>query len=212
MRDRKHQATKAGVALVLIMGGLVGCSSPDPGGMGGTRRAAPIQDVDGPEWLAKPGIAFSGERHVFYGVGNMDGIQNSALRRRSAEAAARRALSETFKVYIAALNKQYLAETTAGDMERVSLEQHVEDVMKQVTDATLVGSRIIEIWEHPQRNETYALARLDLKEFLEVMQQYGSALGQYKELDAQVREFVRKNARNAHEELNRELEKQAQKP
>ena len=208
MRDRKNRVTKLGVALVLILGGFSGCISSDQVDMGGTRRAKPIQDVGGPEWITKGGVAFNGEKHVFYGVGNAAGIQNPALRRRSAEAAARRFLAENFQVYVAALNKQYLAETTAGDMERSSVEQHVEDVMKQVTDATLVGTQIIDYWEHPDRNESYALVRLDLEEFLEAMQKYGSATGQFKDLDATMREFVRKNARKAHEELNKELKKQ----
>ena len=208
MSDRNNRVTMVGVTLILIVGILSGCSSPPsgPGGMGGTREAVPIQDV-GPEWITKGGAGLSGERHVFYGVGNAAGIQNPSLRRRSAEAAARRALAENFQVYIAALNKQYLAETTAGDMERTSVEQHIEDVMKQVTDTTLVGSRIIDYWEHPNRNEAYAYSRLDLEEFLEAMQRYGAATGQLKELDARIKEFVRENATKAHEELNRELKK-----
>lgn len=211
MRDRNKRVIKVGVALVLIMGGLSGCQSipSDRAEMGGTRRAEPIQNVAGvPQWVTKPGAAFSGERQVFYGVGNAASLQNPSLRRRSAEAAARRSLAETFQVYVAALNKQYMAETTAGDMESASVEQHVEDVMKQVTGATLVGSRILEYWENPTRNEAYALARLDLDEFLEAMKRYGAATGQFKELDAKMREFVRKNARKTHEELNKELEKQ----
>ena len=206
MRDQNNRVTKPGVALLLILGVLSGCAS-DPGEMGGTRRAEPIQDVGGPEWLTKGGAAFSGEKHVFYGVGNAAGIQNPALRRRSAEVTARRAVAESFQVYVAGLNKQYLAETTAGDMERASVEQHVEDVMKQVTDATLVGTKIIDYWEHPDRNEAYALVRLDLDEFLEAMQKYGAATGEFKELDETMREFIRKNARKAHEELNKELAK-----
>ena len=209
MSDRTHRVANVGLALVLILGGLSGCSStsPDPEKMGGTRRAKPIQDAGGPEWITKGGAAFNGEKHVFYGVGNAAGIQNAALRRRSAEAAARRFLAENFQVYVAALNKQYLAETTAGDMQRASVEQHIEDVMKQVTDATLVGTQIIEYWEHPKRNEAYALVRLDLEEFLEAMQKYGSATDQFKELDDTMREFIRKNAGKAHEELNKELKK-----
>ncbi len=49
--------------------------------------------------------------------------------------------------------------------------------------------------------------RLDLEQFLDTMKSYGSATGQFKELDAQMREFVRKNAAKAHEELNKELKK-----
>lgn len=211
MSDRTHRVTTLGVALVLVMGGLAGCESvPDPEEMGGTRRAEPIQDAGGPEWITQPGAALNGEKHVFYGVGNAAGIQNPALRRKTAEAAGRRALAENFQVYVAGLNKQYLAETTAGDMERASVEQHVEDVMKQVTDATLVGTRVMEYWERPDQNDAYALVRLDLDEFLEAMEKYGAATNEFKELDASMREFIRENARKAHEELNKELERQSE--
>lgn len=210
MRERKTRATRVGVLLVLTMGGLFGCStmSSDQDGLGGTRGAEAIQNVGGPEWLSNVGSAFSGEGRVFYGVGNTAGVRNSSMRRRSAEAAARRDIAQTLQVYVAGLNKQYMAETTAGDMERASVEQHIEDVMKQVTDATLIGANVVEYWEHPGRNESYALARLDLEAFLDAMQQYQSATGKFKELDAEIREYVRKNAAKAHEELNNELSKQ----
>ncbi len=210
----KNQDTLRTVGIVgsaVLLAMTVGCAAdqaakPMPGGL--ERTDTPIQAVEGvPDWVFKKGAAFSGERRVFYGVGNAAAIRNPALRRRSAEAQARRDLAQTFKVYVAGLNKQYLAETAAGDMDRVSVEQHIEDVMKQVSEGTLVGSTIVEYWEHPKRNEAYALARLDLEQFLDVMKNYGSATGQFKELDAQMREFVRKNAAKAHEALNQELKK-----
>ncbi len=198
MGERGKHYRSGWVMLILIVGGLSGCATGPAGG----RSDVPLQEVGGPEWLTNSGAAFSGERRVFYGVGNAAAILNPSLRRKTADAAARRDLAQTFHTYVAGLNKQYMAETTAGDMERVSVEQHIEDVTKQVTEATLVGSTIVEYWEHPKRNEAYALVRLDLEQFLDTMKSYGSATGQFKELDAQMRDFVRKNADKAHDQLN----------
>lgn len=208
MNARNNHVTKAGAALVLIMGGLFGCSSvpSDSGGRGDAGGG--ISYTGAPQWTFNRGAAFSGEREVFYGVGNTDGIQHSALRRRSAEAAARRDLANIMNVYVAGLFKEYLANTTAGNMEAASVEQHVEDVTKQLTDTTLVGSQIVQYWENPKNpKQAYALARLDLEQFLKTMEKYESAMGQFKELDAKIKESVKNNARKAFGELNQALEK-----
>ena len=201
--------------VVLMAVGLLtaGCAEQNPMGQeanGMARTDMPIQDVKNlPKWVTQRGAAFSGEKRVFYGVGNAAGLQNPSLRRRAAEGQARRDIAQTMQTYVAALQKQYQAETTAGDMSKQSVEQHITDTMKQVTDATLVGSQIVEYWEHPTRNEAYALARLDLEQFLDVMKSYQSAVGNAKELDAKVREYVRKNAEKAYDELNQELTKKS---
>jgi hypothetical protein len=205
--NRESQSLIVGMCLVSVI--MVSCATDQGvqmGGEGPSRVDTPIQAVEGvPDWVFQKGAAFSGERRVFYGVGNAVAIQNSALRRRSAEAAARRDILQGVKVFVAGLNKQYMAETTAGARDKVSVEQHIEDVMKQVTSGTLVGSSIVEYWEHPSKNESYALARVDLEQFQDVMKNYASAETQYKELDAKVREFVKKNAAKAHDELTQEL-------
>lgn len=212
MKARNNQAAKVGAALVLIMGGLFGCSSVPSAPEGSGDTGVDVSYTGAPEWTFNRGAAFSGEREVFYGVGNTDGIQHSALRRRSAEAAARRDLANIMNVYVAGLFKEYLANTTAGNMEAASVEQHVEDVTKQVTDTTLVGSQIVQYWENPKNpKQAYALARLDLEQFLKTMDKYESAMGQFKELDAKIKESVKNNARNAFGELNQELEKKQKK-
>jgi len=211
---RPHRVSHA-IALLCTTLSLfaVGCAGQKPMGQEAGGLARPdsvIQDVKGlPKWVTQKGAAFSGERRVFHGVGNAAGLQNPSLRRRAAEGQARRDIAQTMQSYVAALQKQYMAETTAGDMSKQSVEQHITDTMKQVTEATLVGAQIIEYWEHPLRNEAYALARLDLEQFLDVMKSYQSAVGNAKELDAKVREYVRQNAAKAHDELNQELAKKS---
>lgn len=119
-------------------------------------------------------------------------------------------MASTLQVYVASLQKQYLAETTAGDLGKHEVEQHIQDTMKQVTEATLVGVQIVEYWEHPLRNEAYALARLDMEQFMEIMKTYAAASGQFQQLDANLRDWVRKNADKAHDQLNEELQKKKQ--
>lgn len=202
------------LSILVLLAFSAGCAEQKPMGqeaIGLARTDTPIQDVKTlPIWVTQRGAAFSGEKRVFYGVGNAAALQNPSLRRRAAEGQARRDIAQTMQTYVAGLQKQYLAETTAGDMSKQSVEQHITDTMKQVTEATLVGSQIVEYWENPLRNEAYALARLDLEQFLDVMKSYQSAVGQSKELDAKVREYVRKNAEKAYDELNAELGKKGQ--
>ncbi len=216
----KHEArigmglfASLGTALVLLL--VTGCAQQKPmgqeaGGMG--RVDTPLQDVKGlPSWVLKGGGGETIEgRRVLQGVGSVSGIINPTLRRKSAGAQARNDLAAMLQVYVAGLNKQYMAETTAGDFSQHDVEQRVQDTMKQVTDATLVGVQIVEYWEHPLKNEAFALARLDIEEFKNVMKNYAAASGQFKQLDANLREYVQKNADKAHDELNKELEKRKQ--
>ncbi len=198
----------AGLGLLVTTGLFAGCAGEQQ-----VARKMPItlneivERGEGPKWLTHKGATFSGDRAVFYGVGNVFGMVNPSLKRKAAEGAARRDVAQEFNTYIAVLQKQYQAETTAGAMDRHSVEQHIEDVMKQLTEQTLVGSSIVEYWENPYRNEAYALARLDLAEFTERVQGMASAAAEFKELDSSLRDFIRNNADKLHGELATELEK-----
>jgi uncharacterized protein YycO len=188
---------------------VAGCSGgPEP--ITDRAREQPIQDAvkegQAPKWITQKGAAFKDQHAVFYGVGNAAGLVNPSLKRRAAEAAARRDLAQEFQVYIAALQKQYLAETTGGSLDRHSVEQHVEDVMKQVTEQTLTGSSIVEYWEHPARNEAYALARLDLNGFHDALHRYRSAAAQFARLDGQVTNFMQDNADEMHDRVRHEAQ------
>ncbi len=197
------------VAIIVILGAgllLSGCASQDTGRPRTLNQL--VNDGDGPEWLVKGGKVFSGDKRAFYGVGSAGRVRNPSLMRKSAQAQARREIASQFKVYVAALNKQYMADITAGDGDAHSEEQAVTDTLKEVTDATLQGVTIEEYWEHPERNEAYALARLDLDSFLEKVRNYESGKAEYKELSEKVRKRVEQNSKKAFDELQGELDKQ----
>lgn len=199
----------ATVALAL----LVGCSGPTPmeemSKMDVCNLNLLVSKGIAPKWVNQKGAAFSGEKQVFYGVGNISGIQDSALKRRSAEAAARADIAREMSSFVQSMNKQYLAGTTAGLKDRKSEEQHIEDVQKQLSEATLNGASIVEIWDHPcmGKNETFALARMDLVKFQEMAAGLQSNDEKFKELDAKLKETIRDNAGKLHRQMAEEFEK-----
>ena len=91
-----------------------------------------------------------------------------------------------------------MAHTSAGDLSRSSEEQNVEMALKNVTRAVLTGVMIIDHWEHPERNELFSLARMDLAKFKE-------NLDLYKDLSQEVRDLVKQRADKLHEELEQEI-------
>ncbi len=201
--------------LALSLGLATGCSSepelrqPTGAMMDPCSITVLVNENKAPKWTTQKGAAFSGDKAVFYGVGNIAGTRNPALRRRASEQAARADIAKTFNTYIANMQKQYLASTTAGAMDKASEEQHVEEVMKSLTEQTLNGADIVEYWDHPcmDRNEAYSLARLDLVRFTEMVNQLGAAGGKWKELDAKIKQAIKDNANKLHGEMAAELDK-----
>jgi hypothetical protein len=137
---------------------------------------------------------------VFYGVGVASGIKNPAALRQTSDNRARAEIARTLEVYVASLSKDYMASTTAGDMSESSEEQHVEFALKTFTKATLHGATIVDRWKDPADGTMYSLCELDLVAFKET-------LDDYKELDEKVRDYVRDNAEELHDEME-ELENQ----
>ena len=61
-------------------------------------------------------------------------------------------------------------------------------------------------WDHPDRNESFALASLDLaaiERYLQTMEDFGMAS---KELNEQVKERIIENSRKAHERLEHKIQ------
>lgn len=185
-------------AVAAVSVGLAACGgSKDTGG-----NAPPqLQGIQYPDWVTKGSGAFGGEEgQVFYGVGLSAGVNNPALSVSTADNRARNEIAKIFRVYSASLMKDYMSSTTAGDFSASSEEQYVEQAIKTFTAETLSGVQIVDHWYHPDGKTVYALARLDLNAFTD-------ALDRMKELDAEVRDYVKKNAEKVHMDLEKEEEK-----
>jgi hypothetical protein len=161
----------------------LGCAGKEPG-----VRARP-------EWVDKGSGAFDVDKgKIFYGVGVASGIKNVALLRSTADNRARAEVAKILETYVAVLAKDYMASTTAGDMSASSEEQHVEQALKTFSKTTLHGARVIDRWRDPADGSLFSLCEMDLFAFKD-------ALEGHKELDAKVRDYVRKNAEKLHGQL-----------
>jgi hypothetical protein len=179
------------IILVVVMGlfFLYGC---------GGGKEVKSEGVQPPEWVIKGSGAFGGERgKVFYGVSSAYGIKNFSLLRSAADNRARNEVAKIFQFYTASLMKDYMASTMAGDPNETSEEQHVEQATKTVTSMTLSGVEIVDHWQHPETGELFSLARLDLEAFKNNMDKA-------KELNKEVRDYIRENADRLHGELEDE--------
>jgi hypothetical protein len=200
---KKHYFFLMPFAAVILFLSFLGCA-------GAKKEAAvappPAQPASAePEWVRKGAGAFlnKGDK-AFYGIGSVSGVMNKSLARTTADNRARAELAKVFETYSASLMRDYAASTTAGDFKKTSEEQNIEQAVKTFSAATLSGVVIIDHWTDPQDNTIYALAKLDLENFKET-------LNKMKELNAEVRDFVRKNAEKAFEKLEAEEQKKQAK-
>lgn len=172
------QLAGIGLAVLLLMG-LAACGGP-------------------PKWVEKGSGTFNEkDQKAFYGVGSVVGVRNEPLAWDAAENRARAEIAKTFETYTGYLMRDYAASTTAGDFTRNTEEQNIERAIKTVTTATLSGVRPIERYKDEKTNTYYVLAKLSLEDMK-------NNLEQARELNAQVRDFVRKNADRLFERLEKE--------
>jgi len=170
-----------GLAMALLMG-LTACGGP-------------------PNWVQKGSGAFNEkDSKSFYGVGAVVGVKNEPLAWDAAENRARAEIAKTFETYTGYLMRDYAASTTAGDFTKNTEEQNVERAIKTVTTATLSGVRPIDRYKDEKTSTYYVLAKLSLEDMK-------NNLEQAKELNAQVREFVRRNADKLFDRLEKEEDK-----
>ena len=153
-----------------------------------------------PKWVAKGGGYMSEkDSKAFYGVGAVTGIRNEPLAKETADNRARADLAKYVDTYTSYLMRDYAASTTAGNFTKSSEEQNVERAVKTFVATHLSGVQVVDRWEKEEKSGkvTYALAKMDLVSFKD-------NVSQMKELNADTREFVRKNAERAFDRLQQE--------
>src|SRR5690242_19996292 len=156
-----------------------------------------------PKWVKQGSTALNDkEPKAFYGVGSIAGVKNEPLAWDAAENRARAEVAKNFETYTAYLMRDYAASTTAGDFTKNTEEQNVERAIKTFSAVTLSGVRQEDRYKDEKTGTYYVLAKLNLNDVKE-------QLAQAKELNGQVRDFVRKNADRAFERLEKEEDKKA---
>lgn len=175
----------AGLAVVVSVG-LTACGGP-------------------PTWVQKGSAAYnSKDEKAFYGVGSVIGIRNEPLAWDAAENRARAELARTFETYTGYLMRDYAASTTAADFTKSTEEQNVERAIKTFTATTLSGVRPVDQYKDEKSGTYYKLVKLSLKDVQE-------QLTQARELNSQVRDYVRKNAERLFDRLEKEEDKRTSK-
>jgi hypothetical protein len=151
-----------------------------------------------PKWVKEgAGVLNKDESKAIYGVGSVIGVKNEPLAWETAENRARAELAKTFRTYTAYLMQDYAASTAAGNFTKTTEEQNVERAVKTFSAVTLNGVRPVDRYKDDDTSTYYVLTKLSFDEMKDVLQQA-------QELDAEVREFVRKNAEKAFKKLEQE--------
>lgn len=173
--------TGSALALVLLIG-LTACGGP-------------------PNWVKKGSGAFNEKSDKsFYGVGSVVGVRNEPLAWDTAENRSRAEIAKTFETYTAYFMRDYAASTTAGDFSRNSEEQNIERAVKTFSAVTLNGVKPMDRYKDEKSGIYYVLTKLSLEDMK-------NNLEQAKELNSQVRDFVRKNADRLFDRLEKEEDK-----
>ena len=152
-----------------------------------------------PKWV-KTGTYTGQDSKAFYGIGEVMGVRNEPLAWDAAENRARAQMVKVLSAYTAYLMRDYAGSTAAGDIKTTAEEQHIEVATKTFAAATLNGVRPADRYKDEKKGIYYVVVKMDLEDVKDM-------LTQSKELNGQMRDFVRKNADRAFERLEKEEQK-----
>jgi len=128
------------------------------------------------------------------------GIRNEPLAWDAAENRARAKMVKTLSTYTAYLIRDYAVSTARFDLKQIAEEQHIEEATKTFAAATLSGARPVDRYKDEKKGIYYVVVKMELDDVT-------GMLMQSKELNRQMRDFVRKNADRAFERLEKEEQK-----
>jgi hypothetical protein len=152
-----------------------------------------------PKWV-KTGSYKPEEAKAFYSMGEVMGIRNEPLAWDAAENRARAQMVKILSTYTAYLMRDYTASTAGLDLKKTAEEQHVEEATKTFAAATLNGVRPVDRYKDEKKGIYYVVVKMELEDVKDMLMQS-------KELNSQMRDFVRKNADRAFERLEKEEQK-----
>lgn len=155
--------------------------------------------VGPPDWVEEGSGAYHSDEDdkAFYGVGSVVGVANEPLAWDTAENRARAEIAKNFETYTGYLMRDYAASTTAGDFTKGTEEQNVERAIKTFASVTLTGVKPIERYKDDEKDTYYVLAKLSLADMKK-------SLAEARELNSEIRDFVRNNAERLFDRLEQE--------
>ncbi len=168
-----------------------------------------------PDWVTKGSGAYAGDRgKAIYGVGIAPSDPNTSLQHNMAKFDARAELARSKRAYVAELIKSFVQKhQDYYDEEGASSVQFYQQAGKQVTDATLYDTQVIDTWfdkggDLGAKGTLYVLVvhPVDSDLLNETQKQYESLIRRYKA------EVIKRDADAALEELKVELENARQAP
>ena len=152
-----------------------------------------------PKWVKRG--SYTGENaKAFYSMGEVMGIRNEPLAWDAAENRARAQMVKILSTYTAYLMRDYAASTAGFDLKKTAEEQHIEEATKTFAAATLNGVRPVDRYKDEKKGIYYVVVKMELDDVKDMLMQS-------KELNSQMRDFVRKNADRAFERLETEEQK-----
>ena len=170
MKNRHPIYTR--INLLIILSLLFGC-------------VAGPQVVDESPWYRMSSGAYDTTRgSVFYGIGKAEGSRNATLLRATAVNRARKALAEVVDGYVAELFQATQA------IPSLTMEEG-EQVIGALVRNALKSSVISDQWSDPEQGSLYALCRLDLEGFKQVLASQAT-------IDPALRDAMAAEAENVH--------------
>ncbi len=149
-----------------------------------------------PKWVTSGN--YSGQdAKAFYSIGEVMGIRIGSLAWDAAENRARAQMVKVLSAYTDYLMRDYTASTAAGGFQKTAQEQHIEEATKTFAAVTLNGVRSVDRYKDETKGIYYVVVQMKLDDVKDM-------LAQSKELNAQMRDFVRQNADRAFERLEEE--------
>lgn len=152
-----------------------------------------------PKWV-KTGVYTGSDAKAFYSTGEVMGIRNEPLAWDVAENRARAQMVKILSTYTAYLMRDYAASTVGSDLKRTTEEQHVEEATKTFAAATFNGVRPVDRYKDEKKGIYYVVVKMELEDVKDM-------IVQSRELNSQMRDYVRKNADRAFERLEKEEQK-----
>ncbi|MFH0900945.1 MAG: LPP20 family lipoprotein [Pseudomonadota bacterium] len=158
-----------------------------------------------PDWVRMGCAAYFGEKKdKICGVGAVSGMTNVGLARSAAQGRGRTEIARSLAVRVKSMLKDYQAGVQGGAGGNASNEQYIEDTAKQITDMTLSGTRLQDMWIS-NSGTMYALMVLDFETFK-------NALAESKQLDERIRAAIVQRAERSFRELDEATEGRPAQP